>query len=225
MVECYVDDIAIKNRDKNDHLRDLKTIFDIMRAYQLKMNPTKSFLGVSSGKFLRFIVTSKGIHIDPDKVKTIQSMQPPKNLKELRGLQGKLAYIQRFIANLSGHCQPFTRLMKKGISFVWDKACQEAFKDITEYLTRPLVLISPTLGKSFLLYVKAMAHSLDALHAQKNDEGHEKAIYYLSRTLIEAESRYIPVEKECLALVFAIQKTWHYLVGQTIHAISRVNLL
>ena len=58
-------------------------MFNIMRAYQLKMNPTKSFMGVSSEKFLGFIVTSKEIHIDPDKVKAIQSMQPPKNLKEL----------------------------------------------------------------------------------------------------------------------------------------------
>ena len=80
-VECYVDDIAVKSRDKNDHLRDLRTMFDIMRAHQLKMNPTKSFLGVSSGKFLGFIVISKGIHLDPDKVKTIQNMHPPKNLK------------------------------------------------------------------------------------------------------------------------------------------------
>jgi len=84
-----------------------------MRAYLLKMNPIKSFLGVSSGKFLGFIVTSKGIHLDPDKVIAIQSMQPPKNLKELRGLQGRLAYIRRFIENLSGRCQPFTRLMKR----------------------------------------------------------------------------------------------------------------
>jgi len=58
-VECYVDDIAVKSHDKNDHLRDLKIMFDIMRAHQLKMNPTKSFLGVSSGKFLGFIITSK----------------------------------------------------------------------------------------------------------------------------------------------------------------------
>jgi len=85
-VECYVDDIAVKSRDKNDHLRNLKIMFDIMRAYQLKMNPTKSFLGISSGKFLGFIVTSKGIHLDPDKVKVIQNMHPPKNIKELRGL-------------------------------------------------------------------------------------------------------------------------------------------
>ena len=70
-----------------------------------------------------------------------------------------------------------------------------------------------------------MDHSLGALLAQKNYEGHEQAIYNLRRTLIGAESRYNPVEKECLALVFAIQKTRHYLVGQTIHVISKVNPL
>ena len=117
-------------------------MFDIMRAHQLKMNLTKS-LGVSSGKFLGFIITSKGIHLDPDKVKAIQSMQPSKNLKELRGLQGRLANIRRFIAHLSGRCQPFTWLMKKGVPFAWDKACQEAFKDIKEYLIKPPVLWLP----------------------------------------------------------------------------------
>jgi len=103
-VECYVDDIAIKSRDKNNHLHDLRTMYDLMWAHQLKMNPTKSFLRDSSGKFLGFIVTSTGIHLDPDKIKAIQDMQLPKNLKELRGLQGRLAYIRRFIVNLSGHC-------------------------------------------------------------------------------------------------------------------------
>jgi len=136
-VECYIDDIAIKGRDKNDHLRDLRITFDILRAHQLKMNPTKSFLGVSIGKFLRFIVTSKGIHLDPDKVKAIQGVHPPKKLKELRGLQGRLAYIRRFITNLSGRCQPFTRLMKKGVSFVWDKACQEALRISKDTLLNP----------------------------------------------------------------------------------------
>ena len=67
-VECYVDDIVIKSRAKGDHIADLKMIFDIMRMHQLKMNPTKSFLGVASGKLLGFVVTSKGIHLDPEKV-------------------------------------------------------------------------------------------------------------------------------------------------------------
>jgi len=70
-----------------------------------------------------------------------------------------------------------------------------------------------------------MDHSLGALLAQKNDDGHERAIYYLSRTLIGAESRYNPIEKECLAIVIAIQNTRYYLVDQTIHVIFRVNPL
>jgi len=92
-MDCYVDDIAVKSRGRGNHLDDLRTIFDIMQAHQLKMNLTKSFLGVSSGKFLEFIITSKEIHLDPDKVKAIQGMQPPRTLEELRSLQGRLAYI------------------------------------------------------------------------------------------------------------------------------------
>ena len=68
IVECYVDDIVVKSRTKGDHIADLKAVFEIMRAHQLKMNPSKSFLGVANGKFLGFVVTSKGIHLDPEKV-------------------------------------------------------------------------------------------------------------------------------------------------------------
>jgi len=101
-VKCYVDDIIVKSYAKGNHIADLKTVFDIMRAHQLKMNPTKSFLGVASGKFLGFVITSKGIHLDPEKVRAVQEMQPPRNLRDLRGLQGRLASIRRFISNLSG---------------------------------------------------------------------------------------------------------------------------
>src|SRR3954469_331317 len=102
-----------------------------MRLHQVKMNPTKSFLGVSSGKFLGFIITSKGIHLDPEKISAIRNMEPPWSLKELRGLQGKLAYIQRFISNLSGRCQ--CRLSKyhcqklestRRTIFKWDSTLQ-----------------------------------------------------------------------------------------------------
>ena len=73
-VEYYVDDIKVKSRTKGIHIADLKALFDIMRAHQLQMNPTKSFLGVASDKFLGFIVTSQGIHLDPEKVRTVQKM-------------------------------------------------------------------------------------------------------------------------------------------------------
>ena len=88
IVECYVDNIAVKSRTKGDHIVDLKTVFDIMRAHKLKMNPIKSFLGVASGKFLGFVITSKGIHLDLEKValsrrcnlqKVLESLEDCKN--------------------------------------------------------------------------------------------------------------------------------------------------
>jgi len=73
-IEFYVDDIIVKSHAKGNYIADLKRVFNIMQAHQLKMNPTKSFLGVACGKFLGFIVTSKGIHLDPEKVCAIQKM-------------------------------------------------------------------------------------------------------------------------------------------------------
>lgn len=104
LVECYVDDLVVKTRRRDDHLHDLRRVFERLRQYKLKMNPMKCAFGVSSGKFLGFIVRYRGIEIDPDKIKAIRELPPPRNIRELRSLQGKLAYIRRFIAN---RCQPF----------------------------------------------------------------------------------------------------------------------
>jgi len=87
---------------------------------------------------------------------------------------------------------------------------QKAFEEIKEYLIQPPVLVAPVLGKSFLLYVRAMDHFLGALLAQNNDQNHEQTIYYLSRKMIGVEHHYNLIEKECLSLVFAIQKMRPY---------------
>jgi len=81
------------------------------------MNPLKCAFGVTSDKFLGFIVRHRGIEIGQAKVKAIQDMPEPKNLKELRGLKGFLAYIRRFISNLADRCHPFSHLMKKRGTF------------------------------------------------------------------------------------------------------------
>ena len=104
-------------------MEDLRAIFNRLRKYQLKMNPLKCAFGVTSGKFLGFIVRHRGIEIDQSKIEAIYKMPPPKNLHELRSLQGRLAYIRRFVSNLAGRCQPFNRLMRKDEPFVWDESC------------------------------------------------------------------------------------------------------
>ena len=119
-VECYVDDLVLKTKRREDHLGDLRQVFERLCQHQLKMNPMKCAFGVSSGKFLGFVVKYRGIEIDPVKIKAIRELPPPKTLTELKSLQGRLAYIRRFISNLAGRCAPFSKLMKKGAPFVWD---------------------------------------------------------------------------------------------------------
>lgn len=179
-IECYVDDLVVKTRKREHHLNDLKRVFDRLRKHELKMNPLKCAFGVTSGKFLGFVVRHRGIEIDPSKIKAILEMPPPQTLKQLRGLQGTLAYIRRFISNLSGRCQPFTRLMKKDTPFIWDQACQNAFDSIKAYLLKPPILMAPIKGKPLILYIAALERSLGAMLAQENEDGKENALYYLS---------------------------------------------
>ncbi|XXG53415.1 hypothetical protein AAC387_Pa03g1506 [Persea americana] len=175
-VECYVDDLVVKSKRKEDHLQDLREVFLRLRKHKLRMNPLKCFFGISSGKFLGFIVRKAGIELDPIKVKAILEMPSPRTLRELKGLQGRLAYIRRFISNLSGKCRPFSRPMKKGVDFVWDAECEAAFQDTKSYLTKPPVLAVPTTGKPFILYTRAFDYSLGALLAQENDGGKEATL-------------------------------------------------
>ena len=90
ILEDYVDDILVKSHDFMDHLADLEKVFDRLSKYHLMLNPKKCVFGVTSSKLLSFIVSMRGIDIDPQKVKAIMDMPPPKTLKELCTLQGKL---------------------------------------------------------------------------------------------------------------------------------------
>ncbi|KAI5338184.1 hypothetical protein L3X38_017455 [Prunus dulcis] len=179
----------------------------------------------NTGKFLGFVVRHCGIETDPSKIKAILEMPPPRTFRQLRGLQGRLAYIRRFIANLSGRCQPFTRLMKKDTPFIWDQAFQNALDNIKAYLLKPLVLMAPIKGKPLTLYIAALERSLGAMFAQENEDGKENALYYLSRTLMGAEQNYTPIEKVCLALIFAVQKLQHYILSHGITLISKADPL
>ncbi|KAG9442525.1 hypothetical protein H6P81_018379 [Aristolochia fimbriata] len=148
----------------------------------------------------------RGIEIDQSKIDAIQKMPEPKNSSELKSFQGHLAYIRRFILNLAGRCQPFNRLLKKDTPFEWDESCRNAFNNIKAYLTKPPVLVAPIVDRPLMLYIAVQEKSVGALLAQCDEDNKERSLYYLSRTLVGAELNYTPIEKTCLALIFAIQK-------------------
>jgi hypothetical protein len=110
-IEVYVDDMIAKSKDEESHIPALRKLFERLRKYQLKLNPAKCTFGVKSGKLLGFVVSNKGIEVDPDKVKAIQDMPAPKTEREVRGFLGRLNYIARFISQLTVTCEPIFRLL------------------------------------------------------------------------------------------------------------------
>nr|XP_027124252.1 uncharacterized protein LOC113740942 [Coffea arabica] len=171
------------------------------------MNPLKCAFGVTSGKFLGFIVHQRGIEVDRSKIDAIVNMPEPRNIHELKSLQGKLAYIRRFISNLAGRCQPFSRLMKKGVPFEWDESCRNAFTSIKVSHESP-VLAAPIPGKPLILYISAQERSVGALLAQENDEGCQRTNIgrLFSRSSLPAEwelTDELPDEE-----VFMVESPW-----------------
>ena len=95
-IEVYVDDMISKFQTEEGHIEDLLKLFQHLRKYCLPLNPNKCTFGVRSGKSLGFIISQKGIEVEPDKVKAIQEMPAPRTEKQVRGFLGCLNYISRF---------------------------------------------------------------------------------------------------------------------------------
>ncbi|XP_049382921.1 uncharacterized protein LOC125847297 [Solanum stenotomum] len=112
-IEVYVDGVVIKSKRSSDHLDDLRKLFERLRKYNLKLNPAKCAFGVPAGKLLGFIVSRKGIELDPSKIKAIQELPPPKTRKDVMSFLGRLNYISRFIAQSTVICEPIFKLLKK----------------------------------------------------------------------------------------------------------------
>ena len=105
-IEVYVDDMIAKSQGEEDHVVNLKKLFERLKKLQLKLNPAKCTFGATSGKLLGFVVSKKGIEIDPDKVRAIQELPPPRTQKKIRSFMGKLNYIARFISQMTAKCDP-----------------------------------------------------------------------------------------------------------------------
>ncbi|XP_070008630.1 uncharacterized protein [Nicotiana sylvestris] len=139
-IEVYVDDMIIKSRTQDDHVRDLRKFFERLHKYDLKLIPVKCAFGVPSSKLLGFIVSQKGIELYPAKIKSIRDLPPPRSKKDVMSLLGRLNYISRFIAQLTSTCEHIFKLFKKDIEIKWTDECQEAFDKNQRILVKPASL-------------------------------------------------------------------------------------
>ena len=161
------------------------------------------------------MVTYRGIEVSLDQIKAINSLQLSRNPKEVQKLTGMIAALNCFISRLADKCKPFFLLMNKWKGFEWTKKCALAFQQIKEYLSRPLIMSSPEADEILFAYIAMALHAV-SLVLIRVDDGVQRPVYYVSKSLHEAEIRYLPLEKAILAVVQATQKLPHYFQAHTI---------
>ena len=159
------------------------------------------------------MVSQRGIEANPDKIQAIMEMAPPRNVKEIQSLNGKIAALNRFVSRATYKCLTFFRMLKK--SFEWTAKCQRAFEELKAYISSPPLLSPSQPGEELFLY---LAISLAAVNAAliKEEERVQKPMYYANRALRDAEERYLSMEKLAFALVTATRKLKPYFQAHTV---------
>ena len=166
-MEVYIDDILVKSTTVELHIAHLSEAFQILREYNMKLNPAKCAFGVSAGKFLGFIVNNRGIEANLDKIKVMLDMPPPSRIKEVQRLTGRIAALSRFISKANNKCQLFFQVLKK--AFQWDTRCEEAFSTLKTYLSSPPIPVSPSEGELLTLYLAVSDFSTNAVLIRDKD--------------------------------------------------------
>ena len=134
-IEVYIDDMVVKNKEVPDHVEDLRNIFETLREHKLCLNTSKCSFGVRPGKFLGYMVTHRGIEVNPNQVKVINNLQLPRNPKEVQKLTRMTTALNQFISRSADRCKPFFLLMNKWKGFEWTEECALAFQQLKEYLS------------------------------------------------------------------------------------------
>jgi hypothetical protein len=163
-----------------NHAHDLHEAFEILKQYRMKLNPAKWAFGVSSRKFLGYMVSSRGIEANPEKIQAILEMQSRKTMKQLQQLTGRLAALNRFISRSTDKCLPFFKILRK--AFEWLDECEEAFSQLKKYLTSSPLLSRTIPGEVLYLYLAVSPTAISAALIQE-DMGVQKPVHFVSKTL------------------------------------------
>ncbi|XP_024038334.1 uncharacterized protein LOC112097367 [Citrus clementina] len=136
-------------------------------------------------------------------------MTSPRNLKEMQSLAERLAALSRFISKATDKCQPFFQVIRRGKKTEWTPECEEAFRNLKQYLQQAPLLSTPRDGDKLYLYLAISDRAASSVLVRE-EEGVQYPIYYTSKALLDAETRYPPLEKWALALVVAARKLRPY---------------
>ncbi|XP_026688729.1 uncharacterized protein K02A2.6-like isoform X1 [Diaphorina citri] len=210
-IQIYIDDILIFAKDKVQHDEILNKIFEKASEIGLKFNKKKLQLGKSSVKFMGHIISKDGVLPQDSKIKAIENMQAPTNVKELQRFLGVVNYLGKFIKNLSQLTVSLRSSLKKNTSWSWTPNHQAEFENLKKIISSVPVLTYFDPNKPLTLSVDSSCSSMGAvlMHGQN-------PIAYASKSLSDCQQRYSQIEKELLAIVFGCVKYHSYIYGQSV---------
>ena len=212
--KSYLDDIILYTDTFEKHLETLKIVFDRIRKANLKLNKKKCEFIMESMKYLGHLLTIDGLKPDPDKVQVILDYESPKNVKEVRSFMGMANFFRRYLPDLAKQAKPLTRLTGKNAKFEWLDEHQVAFEEIKKALTSPPVLKFPDPDKPFELWCDASSGAIGAVLIQRDTEDAPHPVQYISHQLSKQQQKWPIIEKECFAIVFAMEKLRTILWGR-----------
>ena len=184
----------------------------------MKLNPSKCVFGVTAGKFLGFMVSQRGIEVNPKKVRAILELEPPRTVKAVQSLNGKVATLNRFVSKAMDKCLPFFRVLKK--SFEWMDECQKAFEDLKKYLSSP-PLLSPSMPREELYLYIAVSQAAISTALVRDEGSSQRPVYFISSAFRGAEERYPRMEKLAFALITTAWKLKPYFQVHTIVVLTK----
>ena len=194
----------------------------MLRQHKLRLNVEKCTFGMGASKFLRYLITNQGIEANPNQIEAVNRLRPPSNPKEVQVLTEMLVALNRFISKFADRCRPFYQLLRKWKGFQWDEEYDKAFRDLKEHLTQAPMLTAPNSRENLFMYLSMSDHAVSAVLLR--DRGIQQPVYYISKTLVDVETRYLRLEKLVLALVHATRKLPHYFQAHTVFVLTKYPL-
>jgi hypothetical protein len=210
---CYIDDLIIFSHSVDQHMEHLSKVFDLLLKAGLIVKPSKCKFLRTTVRFLGHQVSAGVVAPDPDKTEAIKSWPTPSNRHDLQVALGLFNYYRRFVPNFSTIADPLNRLLRKGVVWLWNDSCEQAFICLKRFLTSSPILALPNFNMQFIVHCDASATGLGAVLCQMI-HGIEKVVAYGSKSLNQAQKRYSATDRECLAVHWAINHWRAYLLGK-----------
>lgn len=215
----YLDDVVVFSKTIPEHLARLEAVLERVLVSGLKLKLSKCSFLQTTLNVLGYVVSGEGLSPDPAKVSAVQDFPTPKCLKDVQSFVGLCSYYRKFIKDFAGLARPLTNLTKKNSPFIWSVDQQAGFEALKQALVSPPVLGHPNYNLPMEIHCDACGYGVGAVLVQQQEEG-ERVLSYASRLLGPAESNYSISEKECLALVWAVQKFRSYVWGNRIRIVT-----